>query len=403
MLGKVSYGGVTTPTGFRAAAANGDIKGKKAERDDCGLIFSDEPCELAAVFTSNVVKAAPVLYDMEILQKGGKVSAVFANSGNANACTGAEGFNNCKKIAETYAAGLGVKSDNVLIASTGVIGVPLPVEKIINVKDVLIDGLADDNGINFAKAIMTTDTTVKETAVCVETKAGILTIGGCTKGAGMIAPSLATMLTFITTDALIDRNLLQRALNECVEVTFNRVTVDGDMSTNDTVLLLANGMSGTKVNEDNYEDFKAGLLDIMDYLARQIALDGEGASRMITIEVKNAASDEEAKLCASKIANSPLVKTMFAGCDPNWGRLMASAGASGAKFDPDKTDIYFNDMHYVANGKIIDYSLEEKAYNIMKEMQYTITIDLHAGSSMTKFYTCDLTQDYIKINADYRS
>ena len=403
MLGKVSYGGVTTPTGFRAAAANGDIKGKKAERDDCGLIFSDEPCEFAAVFTSNVVKAAPVLYDMEILKKGCKVSAVFANSGNANACTGKEGYNNCQKIAETYAAGLGVKSENVLIASTGVIGMPLPVEKIINVKDVLIDGLADDNGINFAKAIMTTDTTVKETAVCVETKSGLLTIGGCTKGAGMIAPSLATMLTFITTDALIDKKLLQRALNECVEVTFNRVTVDGDMSTNDTVLILANGMSGTKVNEDNYEDFKAGLLDIMDYLARQIALDGEGASRMITIEVKNAANDEEAKLCASKIANSPLVKTMFAGCDPNWGRLMSSAGASGAKFDPDKTDIYFNDMHYVANGKIIDYSLEDKAYNIMKEMQYTITIDLHAGNSSTKFYTCDLTQDYIKINADYRS
>ena len=211
------------------------------------------------------------------------------------------------------------------------------------------------------------------------------------------------MLSFITTDALIDRKLLQLALNECVDVTFNRVTVDGDMSTNDTILLLANGMSGTKVDENNYEDFKAGLLDIMDYLARQIALDGEGASRMITIEVKNAANFEEAKLCASKIANSPLVKTMFAGCDPNWGRLMASAGASGAEFDPDKTDIYFNDMHYVSGGKIIDYSLEEKAYNIMQEMQYTITIDLHAGSSMTKFYTCDLTQDYIKINADYRS
>ena len=183
-----------------------------------------------------------------------------------------------------------------------------------------------------------------------ETKPGLLTIGGCTKWAGMIAPSLATMLTFITTDALIDRNLLQRALNECVEVTFNRVTVDGDMSTNDTVLLLANGMSGTKVSDDYYEDFKAGLLYIMDYLARQIALDGEGANRMITIEVKNAANDEEAKLCASKIANSPLVKTMFAGCDPNWGRLMSSAGASGAKFNPDKTDIYFNDMHYVAHG-----------------------------------------------------
>lgn len=404
MLGKVSYGGVTTPAGFRASSANGDIKGKKAERDDCGLIYSDVPCEMAAVFTSNVVKAAPVLYDMEILNKGCKVSAVFANSGNANACTGAEGLKNCQKIADVFAEGLNIKSENVLIASTGVIGVPLPVEKIIDLKDVLIDGLADDNGINFAKAIMTTDTTVKETAVCVETKSGIITIGGCTKGAGMISPNLATMLTFITTDALIDKKILQKALNECTELTFNRVTVDGDMSTNDTVILLANGMSGTKVTEnENYEDFKAGLLDIMDYLARQIALDGEGATRMITVEVKNAANNEEARLCASKIANSPLVKTMFAGCDPNWGRLMSSAGASGAKFDPYVTDIYFNDMHYVAGGKIIDYALEEKAYNIMKEMQYTITIDLHAGSGYAKFYTCDLTQDYIKINADYRS
>lgn len=188
-----------------------------------------------------------------------------------------------------------------------------------------------------------------------------------------------------------------------MEVTFNRVTVDGDMSTNDTVILLANGMSSTKVDDNNYEDFKAGLLQVMDYLARQIAIDGEGASRMITIEVRNAENDEDAKLCASKIANSPLVKTMFAGCDPNWGRLMASAGASGANFDPDKTDIYFNDIHYVSSGKIIDYSLEEKAYSIMKEMQYTIIIDLHAGSGTAKFYTCDLTQDYIKINADYRS
>ena len=403
MLGKVSYGGVTTPIGFRAAAANANIKGKNLERVDCGLIYSDNSCVYAGVFTSNVVKAAPVLYDIELLSKKADIRAVFANSGNANACTGAAGLKACSDIAAAYADVLDIKADNILIASTGVIGIPLPVERITGVKEVLVDGLADDKGLDFAQAIMTTDTTVKETAVCVETKSGLITIGGCTKGAGMIAPSLATMLTFITTDALIDRNFLQRALNECVEVTFNRVTVDGDMSTNDSVLLLANGMSGTKVNEDNYEDFKAGLLDIMDYLARQIALDGEGASRMITIEVKNAASDEEAKLCASKIANSPLVKTMFAGCDPNWGRLMASAGASGAKFDPDKTDIYFNDMHYVAQGKIIDYSLEEKAYNIMKEMQYTIILDLHAGNSNTKFYTCDLTQDYIKINADYRS
>lgn len=236
-----------------------------------------------------------------------------------------------------------------------------------------------------------------------ETKSGLITIGGCTKGAGMIAPSLATMLTFITTDAIIEKHLLHKVLKECAEITFNRVTVDGDMSTNDSIIMLANGMSGAIVTEENYEEFKEGLFTLMNYLAKQIALDGEGASRMITIEVKNAATMEEAKLCASKIANSPLVKTMFTGCDPNWGRLMASAGASGAKFDPNLTDIYFNDLHYVSKGIIIDYALEDKAYEIMKELQYTITIDLHAGSCSTKFYTCDLTQDYIKINADYRS
>lgn len=403
MLGKVSYGGVTTPTGFRAAAANGDIKGKNLERDDCGLIFSDHPCTYAGVFTSNVVKAAPVLYDMEILEKGGTVKAVLANSGNANACTGAEGLEACHKIAAAYADALDIKPDDVLIASTGVIGVPLPVDKIISLKEVLVDGLADDKGLDFAQAIMTTDTTIKETAICVETKSGVITIGGCTKGAGMISPNLATMLTFITTDAMIEQHLMQQVLRECTEITFNRVTVDGDMSTNDTILMLSNGMSGAIVTEENYEEFKEGLFTLMDYLAKQIALDGEGASRMITIEVKNAATVEEAKLCASKIANSPLVKTMFTGCDPNWGRLMSSAGASGAKFDPNMTDIYFNDLHYVEKGIIIDYALEDKAYEIMKELQYTITIDLHAGNCSTKFYTCDLTQDYIKINADYRS
>ncbi len=403
MIGKVSYGGITTPVGFRASAATADIKCKNLERDDCGLILSDSPCTYAGVFTSNQVKAAPVLYDMEILKKGNSVSAVFANSGNANACTGKNGKKACEDIAAAYASGLDIKPENILIASTGVIGVPLPVEKILNIKEVLIDGLADDKGLDFAKAIMTTDTTVKETAVCVEVKHGLITIGGCTKGAGMIAPSLATMLTFITTDAVIEQHLLQKVLEECVEESFNRVTVDGDMSTNDSVIMLANGMSGASVTDENYNDFKEGLMVLMTYLAKQIALDGEGATRMITIEVKNAVSMDEAKLCASKIANSPLVKTMFTGCDPNWGRLMASAGASGAQFNSENVDIYFDDLHYVHEGIIIDNSLEERAYEIMKQLKYTITLDLHAGEYSTHFYTCDLTQDYIKINADYRS
>lgn len=402
-IGKISYGGVTTPIGFRASVANADIKGKKLDRNDCGLLVSDKPCVYAGVFTSNLVKAAPVLYDKRILEEDNMVSAVFVNSGNANACTGAYGMQSCVKISDAFAKNLDVKPSSILIASTGVIGVPLPDEKIINSVEVLSDGLADDNGLEFAKAIMTTDTTVKETAVCLETKGGLITVGGCCKGAGMIAPSLATMLSFITTDAIIEKSLLQRTLNECAEITFNRVTVDGDMSTNDSVILLANGMSGVAVTEENYEDFKEALFTVMDYLARQIALDGEGATRLVIIEVKNAESHEDAVLCASKIANSPLVKTMFAGCDPNWGRLMSSAGASGAKFDPSLTDIYFNDLHYVEKGIIIDYALEDKAFEIMKNMEYTITIDLHAGNFSTKFYTCDFTVDYVKINADYRS
>lgn len=403
MVGKISGGGVTTPAGFKASAANADIKGKGADRNDCSLLMSDSPCVAAGIFTANIVKAAPVLYDMEILESGSAIRAVLVNSGNANACTGKTGVESCRKLAESFAKTMEIKGDNILIASTGVIGVPFPYERLENMRETLYDGLANDSGMEFAEGIMTTDTRPKEGAFCVETKNGRFLIGGCCKGSGMIAPSLATMLAFITTDAIIEKELLERALKECAELSFNRITVDGDMSTNDSVIALANGMSGVIINEDNYGDFKAGLAAIMEKLAKKIVKDGEGASKFVTINVINAATEKDAVLCASKIANSPLVKTMFAGCDPNWGRLMASAGASGAVFNPDDTDIYFNDLHYVKNGIIIDTELEKEAYEIMTSEEYSITLDLHAGSFGTKFYTCDFTADYIKINADYRS
>lgn len=403
VIGKISYGGVTTPSGFRASAANADVNGKNEDRNDCGLIVSDKPCVYAGVFTKNLLKGAPVVFNMNILNDKKSVMGLFVNSGNANSCTGEKGYENCIKISNEYTHLLGFENNSILVNSTGIMGEQLPMEKISEVTDVLVDGLADDNGLEFAKAILTTDTSVKETAVCIETKSGIVAIGGCCKGSGMVSPNLATMLCFLTTDAIIERELLQRVLEECTELTFNSVTIDGNMSTNDSVIILANGMSGVPIYEENYEEFKEGLLTVMDYFARQIVLDGEGATKLVTIEVINAATSKDALDCASKIANSSVVKSMFNGCDPNWGRLMSSAGASGAMFDPSKVDIFFDDLHLVRNGMIIDKSLEEDAKVIMKKLDFKVTIDLHAGNFSRKFYTCDLTCDYVKFNADSRT
>lgn len=404
MFATIKDGGVTAPLGFRAAAVCGDVKGNGSAKNDIALIVSDAPCRTAAVFTKNVVKAAPVIYDMNILKKNAdNIRAVLANSGNANACTGEAGMKVCIDLSKEAALVLGISADSVLSASTGVIGNPMPKDRIISKLSLLASSLSDESGCDFANAIMTTDTEPKEVAVLVETKKGCFVVGGCCKGAGMIAPSLATMLAFITTDAAISADILQRALDDAVSTSFNCVTVDGDMSTNDSLFVLANGMSGVKIGNEEYELFKDALSYICNILAKKIAADGEGAEKLVTIRVKGAADNNEARLCASKIANSPLVKTMFAGCDPNWGRLMASAGASGAVFDPALTDIFFNDLHYVKNGIIIDSALEKDVYAIMKNKEYEITLDLHAGSGEAFFYTCDFTVDYIKINADYRS
>ena len=403
MISKINGGGVTAALGFIAASALGDIKGKGRKTPDVAMLVSDVPCVWAGAFTKNLVKAAPVQYGMELLNRGDKLSAVVVNAGNANACTGEKGLIACHKVAAEAARLLELDINQVITASTGVIGVELPYERILNVLPEMVENLTDDGGLDFAQAIMTTDTFSKESAVMVESGGSQYVIGGACKGAGMIAPSVATMLTFVTTDVKISKELLDKALKEVIDITFNCVTVDGDTSTNDTVILMANGMSEVTVDEKGYSEFKEALGVVCDNLAKMIAKDGEGATKLVTITVKNAKNYDDARRCAYKIANSPLVKTMFAGCDPNWGRLMASAGASGAVFDPDKTDIFFNNVHYVKNGVIIDYALEKQVYEIMKNAEYDIILDLHAGQSAAKFYTCDFTSDYVKINADYRS
>lgn len=403
MIDKINGGGITAPLGFMASSGLGDIKGKGRTTPDVAILVSDSPCEAAALFTTNIVKAAPVIYDSKVIASKSKITAIVANSGNANACTGKTGIEACEIIAAEAGKILDTDKNSVLVASTGVIGNAFPAEKIIKILPDMAERLSDDGGLDFAQAIMTTDTRSKESAVIVASEKGNYVIGGCCKGAGMIAPGVATMLTFLATDATISSELLNKALREAADVTFNCVTVDGDMSTNDSVFILANGMSGAVIGDKEYKEFVEALKTVCDDLARMMAGDGEGATKLVTVKVKNAKTHEEARLCAAKIANSPLVKTMFAGCDPNWGRLLASAGASGAIFDPSKAEIWFDKLHYVKDGVIIDVALEKDAYGIMKKDEYEITLDLHAGSSSAKFYTCDFTADYVRINADYRS
>ncbi len=411
----IEDGGVTSAMGYRAAAISADIKGNGKDRLDLALLLSDNKATVASYFTTNLVKAAPVLYDIKILSKPNpKISAIIVNAGNANACTGVDGDNDCINIVSALAKKLKIHQDEVFISSTGVIGSRLPADKIIAKLDPLIEQLDDDTGDMFADAILTTDQFRKEVAVIAtytdsndELKSFI--IGGTTKGAGMIAPSLATMLAFITTDVEIDKTLLDKILKTAIDKSFNSISVDGDMSTNDTVVVLANATCSIKIDESNVDIFTEALERVLTDLALMIVEDAEGGTKLVTLIIKGAKTDQDAKLCASKIANSPLVKTMFTGNDPNWGRLMSSAGASGADFNPNKVDIFFQDsdgenlIHYVKNGLIIDDNLESAVHEIMLKSQYTIILDLNNGEGFTKFYTSDLTVEYIKINADYRS
>ncbi len=401
----IKNGNICTPAGFVSSATVADIKGNGKGKLDITLLFSDEPCNAAGVFTTNLVQAAPVTFCKELLAAGGQFAGVLVSSGNANACTGRQGIEACRNITAEFARALALPDDGMLLfASTGVIGNQLPQHKLINAVPFLCDNLDDDAGTEFAKAIMTTDTVHKELAVLVDTDEGCFVVAGAAKGAGMIDPAMATLLAFITTDAGADTDTLQAAIKKGCDASFNSLTVDGDMSTNDTLLILANGMSGVDVNKGKSRDkFNTAVEFVCRELAKMIAKDGEGATKFVTVKVNGAKNNNEAHMCAGKIARSPLVKTMFAGSDPNWGRLMSTAGSSGASFDPEAVSIWFNDLHYVKNGQIIDTALEKAAREIMLKDEYTITVDLSAGHGAAEYYTCDMTKEYIAINADYRS
>jgi len=397
---KINNAGVCTPLGFAAGTAAANIKGNNKGNKDLTVLYSEVPFQTAAVFTNNLIKAAPLKHAIEKLKTQKEFSAIVVNSGNANASTGKQGLEDVEKIVSAFEESLETGKDSVLMSSTGTIGVRMPVDRILKHVDSLVDDIDDANSNDFAKAIMTTDTFSKEIGVLVETANGAYVVSGATKGAGMIAPHMATMLCYITTDALVDADTLQNVLEKAVSPSFNSITVDNDMSTNDTVFLLANGMSGIVPQKDQFQE---AVSFVALELAKMIVKDGEGATKLVTINVKNAESDAEAKKCAFAVANSPLVKTMFYGEDPNWGRLIASVGASGVKAVEEKIDMYFDNLAYVKDGIIIDEKLEEKAALIMKQDEITITIDLNIGKGSGTVYTCDFSKEYVSINADYRT
>lgn len=406
---QVIEGGVTAAKGFEAAAAAAGIKYQ--DRTDMALIYSTKPCKVAGTFTTNRVKAAPVKWDREIVEKQLKSQAVVVNSGIANACTGAEGMAYCAQTAEETAKVLGVEAESVLVASTGVIGMQLPMEKITKGISQLAKERKSDltSGTQAAQAIMTTDTKKKEAAVTVEIGDTLVTIGGMAKGSGMIHPNMCTMLAFITTDARISKKALQAALSTDVEETYNMISVDGDTSTNDTVLLLANGMAGNekiRYGTREYEAFKEALHYVNESLAKEMAGDGEGATALFEAKIIGADTKAQAKTLAKSIVYSNLTKAAIAGHDANWGRILCAMGYSGAEFDPEKVDLYFESeagrLQIIENGTALDYS-EEKAAEILSQPKVTVIADIKEGDVEAAAWGCDLTHEYITINADYRS
>lgn len=406
---QIIEGGVTAAKGFEAAAAAAGIKYQ--DRTDMALIYSEKPCKVAGTFTTNLVKAAPVKWDRAIVESGLKSQAVVVNSGIANACTGEEGMNYCAETAKEAAKALGVNEKSVLVGSTGVIGMQLPMDRVkAGIRELALSKKAGtEAGTQAALAIMTTDTRKKEAAVTVEIGDTIITIGGMAKGSGMIHPNMCTMLAFITTDAKISRKALQAVLSEDVQDTYNMISVDGDTSTNDTVLLLANGAAGNEkitYGTWEYEAFKQALHYVNETLAKKMAGDGEGATALFEAKIINADTKEQAKALAKSIVCSNLTKAAIAGHDANWGRILCAMGYSGAKFDPEKVDLYFESVagkiQLIENGVALTYS-EEKATKILSQAEVTVTADIKEGDIEATAWGCDLTHEYININADYRS
>lgn len=408
-MNKNISGGVNAAKGFMANGLNAGIKNNV--KKDMALVYSEKPCVAAGVFTTNKVKAAPVKWDYNVVHNSPYAQAVVINSGVANACTGEEGYGYCMDMAEAVGNEMQLPKDAVLVASTGVIGRQLPMDIIKEGIKQLPKGLKPDEeaATLAAEAIMTTDTKSKQVAVNFEIDGKVVTVGGMCKGSGMIHPNMATMLCFITTDCMIKKELLQKALSEIVNDTFNMISVDGDTSTNDSVLLLANGMAENKIidtEDENYKKFYEALYYIMEELSKKIAGDGEGCTCLFEVRVLNALTKEDAKTMAKSVVCSSLTKAAIYGHDANWGRILCAMGYSGAEFDPELVDIYFESacgrLQIVKDGRADDYS-EEEATKILSEEHVIAICDCKQGTFNATAYGCDLTHEYVNINADYRS
>lgn len=397
----INNGSITSTKGFKGS---GIFCGIKKKRKDLAIIYSDYPCTAAATFTLNKVKAASLLLSQKTIQQSDNIQAVIINSGNANACTGEQGIKDAEEMQSLCAAYLNLKNENVLVASTGVIGQQLPMDKLSSGIPDAVNSLSVNGGSDAAEAIMTTDKKIKSFALQIKLPSGVVTIGSICKGSGMIAPNMATMLAFLSTDAIIETTLLKKLFKEAVSNTFNKISIDGETSTNDMAAILANGISGISILEGSDEEkvFNIALNAICREMAKSIVSDGEGATKLVTVNVRNAKSKVDADLIGRSIANSALVKTAITGSDANWGRIMSAAGQSGADFEPAKVSISFNDLYILRPN----YSLsldEEIATKILSSKEFEINIDLGEGSEESTWWTCDLTEEYVRINSDYRS
>ncbi|MBQ2010998.1 MAG: bifunctional glutamate N-acetyltransferase/amino-acid acetyltransferase ArgJ [Selenomonadaceae bacterium] len=399
---KNAAAGVTFPKGFKAAGVKAGIK--KSGNLDLALIYTEKEAAVAGVFTKNAVAAAPVIVSREVV-KGGKAHAIVANAGCANACTGETGLANARKMAALAAAEVGCAPDEVLVGSTGIIGVNLPMDKLEAGIKAAAAELSEDGSKNAGNAIITTDTYSKACSCEVEIGGQAVRFGAIAKGSGMIQPNMATMLCYITTDANISSQLMQKALSEIVEVSFNMISVDGDMSTNDTVLVLANGASGAAEITDGspeYDKFYATLKEICQELSKRIAADGEGATKFLTINVSGTKTFEDAKTVAMSIAKSPLVKTAFFGEDPNWGRVICAVGYAGIPMVPEKTVIKFGGVPVYANGLGAEFN-EDDIHKVMAEHDIVIDVEMGMGDAKATVWSCDFSYEYVKINGEYHT
>ncbi len=406
-MNKIKYSNQSTdyPKGFITNSVN---CGLLENRDDLTLIYSVKPAKCAIVLTSNQVKAAPVIWDSEITLDGSDKQAIIANVKTANACTGELGYENTRAMAELVASGLGLDPKEVLVCSTGVIGQQLDMTKIetgiLDVNELILN--EDSNGMKASKAILTTDTKAKTVSAEFKLDGKTIKIGAMAKGSGMIRPNMATMLSFTTTDCNIEQSVLQEALSRIAQDTYNMISVDGDMSTNDTAIILANGLAGNcpieSLNTENGKIFYEALFNVEKDLAKKIVEDGEGATKFVEVNITQAQNEKEARILARAVAESNLVKTAIFGGDANWGRIISSLGASNAKFDPEKAELKIEDLVIFKNGKPTDYS-EEEATKIFKNNEIIINIDCNLGSAKATAWGCDLSYDYVKINGDYRT